>query len=77
MEKFSSLYNEGGAGDRYSQGQIIQLRNRFTAQIGQTARFQIAQIRIIEIITYSNGGQTILARRQVFSTARCRRGSCP
>jgi hypothetical protein len=39
--------------------QIIHLRNRFTAQIGRTARFQIAQIRIIEIIAYSISGQTM------------------
>jgi len=36
----------------------IQLRNRSTARIGRTARFQIAQFRITEIITDSVDGLT-------------------
>jgi hypothetical protein len=63
----SRLNNEGFAGDRYSRVQINQLRNRFAAQI---ARFQIAQIRIIEIIAYSIDGRTIIGGRRMDEAER-------
>jgi hypothetical protein len=61
--RFRRFSKDGGAGDRYSRGQIIPLRNRFTASTDRTARIQIAQFGNAEIIADFIDGLTEFAWR--------------